>query len=1015
MVRWATFAAIVVVAVLITSVAVVRAASAAGPGLEGNVAAASASSSATTPDVRGTVGGLALPTALASAIHPDVSAYTTIQPDGSIVGATAPITTTGDTYDLTASFSGAIIDERNDSTFDGNGYTITSSVALGFAFQVNTTVGVTVEDLEIVDEDHAVEVVNSTSTIVSGVNAGTTNGGAFTALESDDVTFRYDGANASSIGFAANFSLAVSCLDDWASNDVVGFTGVFDTGVEELDAVANDDGYGVAVGYDQSVTLLGGSFLSSTEDAVEAIEDSDVSLLGVTLNDSGDGLLAQFSSVLTVAGSDFTDAHSYGALLEYVDDVTIGTSDFDGATLDGLLLNHGAPATLYDDTANDSGSSGFDVENVTTGTLTGLTADQDVWNGLWLADDDGLSVEHGAFDNVSASTGNGSYLRSSTDITLSSDRFLDDAYAVYDVGSHDLDITDSNASLGGVGFLLVEDVDSEVVSDTAFNNSGTSLVFDLSSDFLAESNNLSDDYAGILMVDTLTGDIVGNMVYDAAEFGIIAEVDSGSVISGNFVWNSPFAYEVQIAQGTSLFFDNASNATTVGFYLNTDTGVEIYGGNASNSAIGFALVEVEGGNVTGNTFYHDTDDFDIEVSSLANTVVYWNNFIDGGGWVFDAAGGTATAIDFADGYPGGGNYWSNWTTPDVEHGPDQDLPGGDGIVDVPLPIGGGYVDPYPLTHALNIANLTVVFTARGLPLGTTWGVAWGSSLSESTNGTALSVFTGSPAWANFSYAIDAPAGWNANPAAGTIQYEGALEVVTVDFSPVTYPTTFQETGLPSGTAWSVNVSGTTYSGTSGAITVSLPNGTYNFSVAAVAGYVASPSTGSVTVDANSPTVTVTFAAVLYPVEFSETGLPAGTSWTVTFGGHTTTSIATTLTFRMANGTYRYLVGNVSGYSVSPYSGQQEVVGPGTSISVVYSSTSSASAPLLTWVLLALVVVLAVAVVVLLLRGRRKPEPAPAVASWNPPPAASAPASPPPTGSPPPGAVSPPAPPDWKET
>ncbi len=1017
MVRWATIASIAVVAVLIVSMAAMRAVDPSPSAQTDTVhpAAVATQSPALAPVA--TLAGLPVRSAGEPEVHPDVTAYTTILPDGSLSGATAPITQTGNTYDLTASFSGAVIDERNQSTFDGNGYTITSSVALGFAFQVNTTVGVTVEDLAIVDEDHAVEVVNSSSTTVASVNAGATNGGAFTALESDSVTFRDDGANASAVGFAANFSLAVTCFDDWASNDVVGFMGVFDTGFEELDAVANDDGYGFAVGYDQSITLLGGSFLSATEDSVEAIDDSDLSLFNVAANDSVDGLLAQFTSGLSVDDSYFTDGHDFGALIEYVDDSTITASDFDAGAVDGLLLNHGAPASLIDDTANDSGNSGFDVENVTTGTLTGLTADLDVWNGLWLADDDGLSVEHSVFDDVTSAEGNGTYLRSSTDISFSGDTFLDDAYGVYDVGSHDLDLTDTNASLGGVGFLLVEDVDSELLGDSAFDNTGTGLVFDLSSDFLVESTNLSEDYAGILMIDTLTGDVVDNTVYDAAEYGILAEVDSGSVISGNFVWNTPFAYEAQIAQGTLLFFDNATNATTVGFYLNTDTGVEIYGGNASDSAIGFALVEVEGGNITGNTFYNDTEDFDIEVGSLANTEVYWNNFIDGGGWYFDATGGTATSIDFANGYPGGGNYWSNWTSPDVEHGPDQNLPGGDGIVDVPLEISGPYVDPYPLTRALNIANLSVVFTAQGLPAGTTWGLAWGSSLSESTNGTSLSVFTGSPAWANFSYAIDAPAGWLASPAAGTIAYRGGYEVVTIVFTPATYPVTFQATGLPNGAAWSVNVSGVTYSSTTGTITVPLANGTYSYSVAPVAGYIASPSAGSVVVDASSPTVSVTFSAVLYPVEFSETGLASGTSWTVTIGGHTSTSITSTLTFHIANGSYHFLIGNISGYSVTPYSGSQTVAGGGASVAVVYSATTSSSSlgSWLTWALLALVVVLAIAVVALLLRGRRKPEAAPAVASWTPPPAAAT--TPPPAGAPgapPPGAVSPP-PPDWKET
>jgi parallel beta-helix repeat protein len=52
-----------------------------------------------------------------------------------------------------------------------------------------------------------------------------------------------------------------------------------------------------------------------------------------------------------------------------------------------------------------------------------------------------------------------------------------------------------------------------------------------------------------------------------------------------------------------------------------------------------------------------------------------------------------------DGYPSGGNVWSDHYGPDEYSGPDQDIPGGDGIVDTPYPPyemwGPNNVDHYP--------------------------------------------------------------------------------------------------------------------------------------------------------------------------------------------------------------------------------------------------------------------------------------------------------------------------------
>jgi hypothetical protein len=50
-----------------------------------------------------------------------------------------------------------------------------------------------------------------------------------------------------------------------------------------------------------------------------------------------------------------------------------------------------------------------------------------------------------------------------------------------------------------------------------------------------------------------------------------------------------------------------------------------------------------------------------------------------------------------DGYPSGGNYWSNYTGVDVKSGPNQDQPGSDGIGDSPHVIDANNKDNYPLT------------------------------------------------------------------------------------------------------------------------------------------------------------------------------------------------------------------------------------------------------------------------------------------------------------------------------
>ncbi len=76
----------------------------------------------------------------------------------------------------------------------------------------------------------------------------------------------------------------------------------------------------------------------------------------------------------------------------------------------------------------------------------------------------------------------------------------------------------------------------------------------------------------------------------------------------------------------------------------------------------------------------------------------------------------------------------------------------------------------------------------------------------------------------------------------------------------TYAVTFGESGLSSGTRWSVTLAGTTSSSSSSTITFYEPNGTFSFSAGSVDGKSASPSSGSVTVNGAAQRVDLTFSS-----------------------------------------------------------------------------------------------------------------------------------------------------------
>lgn len=153
-----------------------------------------------------------------------------------------------------------------------------------------------------------------------------------------------------------------------------------------------------------------------------------------------------------------------------------------------------------------------------------------------------------------------------------------------------------------------------------------------------------------------------------------------------------------------------------------------------------------------------------------------------------------------------------------------------------------------------------------------------------------------------------------------------------------FPVSFDESGLLSGTSWSVTLNNKTESSTNNVITFSESNGTYPYSIGPVAGYVSSLHSGQVTINGAPVSLQITFTAIGYAVSFSETGLPGGNTWYVNLTDNQTfSSTAKTISFSEPNGFYSYTIetGNKT-YSPFPNSGSFEINGSSYSKNVTFS-------------------------------------------------------------------------------
>ncbi|MCL4480834.1 MAG: PEGA domain-containing protein [Candidatus Thermoplasmatota archaeon] len=149
----------------------------------------------------------------------------------------------------------------------------------------------------------------------------------------------------------------------------------------------------------------------------------------------------------------------------------------------------------------------------------------------------------------------------------------------------------------------------------------------------------------------------------------------------------------------------------------------------------------------------------------------------------------------------------------------------------------------------------VTFTESGLSSGTTWYVNLTNGDSFNTTGTYVDAYLAN---ATYSYTIGTP---NKEYAAqnGTFTINGKPQTVAISFEKEVFDQVFQESGLPSGTSWSVDVSGNTYVSMSNQVTVPLVNGSYNMQIISPSGYFASPSRYIFNVNGESSEFPVMFA------------------------------------------------------------------------------------------------------------------------------------------------------------
>jgi parallel beta-helix repeat protein len=133
----------------------------------------------------------------------------------------------------------------------------------------------------------------------------------------------------------------------------------------------------------------------------------------------------------------------------------------------------------------------------------------------------------------------------------------------------------------------------------------------------------------------------------------------------------------------------------------------IYKNIISSNNIGLSL-ESNGHIIYANTI--SENQVGIDMSNSNGNIIYHNNFINNK----ENAKSEQYSNAWDNGYPSGGNYWSDYTGVDDKSGSNQDVFGSDGIGDTNYTIAVNNIDRYPLLQPFNPHDIgiTNVITSK---------------------------------------------------------------------------------------------------------------------------------------------------------------------------------------------------------------------------------------------------------------------------------------------------------------
>jgi parallel beta-helix repeat protein len=358
-----------------------------------------------------------------------------------------------------------------------------------------------------------------------------------------------------------------------------------------------------------------------------------------------------------------------------------------------LIQNTSLYFIIRDCSVRNGGTSheGIYLVNCTHGTLTRNTC-SNYYAGIYLDSSGNISITHNICSDNIEDIG----LFESNNNIVSDNNCSNDYEGIRLIGSSSNIVRDNNCSNDtNFGISMENSGGNTVTNNTCDSNTYYGILIIVDSDGNTINGNTCNwnEYHGIFIslsyTNTLNGNTCSNNTRDGINnykssytfvFNNTCSDNGWSGISADQSSNLNVDSNVLIGNGQGILLVNTSSAELMN---NEMIGYTVW------DEFGIYILDSSGCTVIENSIW-DCWNVGIILGNASYSNVYHNNLFNNYYQAMDTQG---TGNTFDDGYPSGGNYWSDYTGSDVFSGAAQDVPGADGIGDVSYHL--AYYEYYP--------------------------------------------------------------------------------------------------------------------------------------------------------------------------------------------------------------------------------------------------------------------------------------------------------------------------------